>query len=1072
VSSLRNAAALLAGAHNFRDLAPLLASLGFAEPLPLDLDARRAIGLDRAIRRASVATGAGTLRALLLEPAADVPIRETIARVAGQVTAQAPQLLWLLVMVQPATNSLVIAAPAPGARTRISALAIDVEHVTDSDGETLAAMADAASGVDVLVHHRWRELLGRDALTRRFYRELEGLVGTLATSARGRAPDETRRELALLCSSRILFLAFLEAKGWLDGDREFLRHAFDARCSRGGEVHRRLLDPLFFGTLNTPVRRRAAAARALGRIPFLNGGLFARTPLERRAGDLRFSDEALGELIGGLLARYRVTAQESSSAWTEAAIDPEMLGRAFETLMAAGDRRASGAFYTPRAIIERVGGEGLESALETLDVSPAVVHAARDGQPLSAANRDALRRALSKIRVLDPACGSGAFLVHLLERIADLARAAGDERSVGDRRRDVLTRSIFGVDVNPTAVWLCELRLWLSVVIDADEGDPLAVSPLPNLDRHIRVGDALAGPAFDESLRIDAPAALARLRGRYARSTGVRKRLLARALDREERRAAILVAERERDAIAARRRDLICAVRSRDLFAERTIPAPVQRGMLSDLRLRSRQLRRRIAALRSGASLPFSFPVHFADAAAGGGFDLIVGNPPWVRLHNIPPAVRDSLRARYRSFREAAWMPGAEETGAGRGFSAQVDLAALFAERSLALARPGGTVALLLPAKLWRSLAGGGVRRVLDGQAELRAIEDWAESRAAFDAAVYPSFLLARRRGGQDEEEEEWEPSVVRVAVHHRDDALEWHMARARIALDESPGAPWLLLPPNARAAFDRLTAAGTPLARTPLGRPILGVKTGCNEAFIVTPDAGWCDAPNDLWPVRSGEREGRVERRLLRPLLRGETVRAWHAEPDDSAVLWTHDATDAPMRQLPVGASGWLAPWRRQLESRADARRSSRWWTLFRTDAARSHLPRVVWADIGKSPRALVLPPGDATVPINSCYVARTPSLDDAYALAALLNSPLAAAWLAAIAEPARGGYHRYLGWTLARLPIPTEWPRAVSILAPLAREALDGEVPDAAMLTDAAIRAYRVRSVDMEPLLTWCLR
>lgn len=1072
MSSLRNAAALLAGARTFRDLAPLLAPLGFAEPLALDLDARRAIGLDRAIRRASVANGPGTLRALLLEPAADVTIRETASRVAGRVTAQAPQLLWLLVMVQPATNSLVIAAPAPGARTRISALAIDVEHVTDSDGETLAAMADAASGVDVLVHHRWRELLGRDALTRRFYRELEGLVGTLATSARGRAPIETRRELALLCSSRILFLAFLEAKGWLDGDREFLRHAFDARCSRHGEVHRHLLDPLFFGTLNTPVRRRAAAARALGRIPFLNGGLFARTPLERRAGDLRFSDEALGELIGGLLARYRVTAHESSSAWTEAAIDPEMLGRAFESLMAAGDRRASGAFYTPRAIIERVGGEGLDAALESLDVSPAVVHAARDGQPLSAANRDALRRALSKIRVLDPACGSGAFLVHLLERIADLARAAGDGRSVGDRRRDTVTRSIFGVDVNPTAMWLCELRLWLSVVIDADECDPLAVPPLPNLDRHVRVGDALAGPAFDEVLRIDAPAALARLRGRYARSTGVRKRLLARALDREERRAAILVAEHERDAIAARRRDLICAVRSRDLFAERTIPAPVQRGMLSDLRLRSRQCRRRIAALRAGAPLPFSFPVHFADAAASGGFDLIVGNPPWVRLHNIPPAVRDSLRARYRSFREAAWMPGAEETGAGRGFSAQVDLAALFVERSLALARPGGTVALLLPAKLWRSLAGGGARRVLDGQAELRAIEDWAESRAAFDAAVYPSFLLARKRGGEEEEEEYREPLVVRIAVHRRDDAIEWNMARARIALDASPGAPWLLLPPDARAAFDRLSAAGTPLARTPLGRPILGVKSGCNEAFIVTPDAGWCDARNDLWPITSGERKGRIERRLLRPLLRGESVRAWRAEPDDSAVLWTHDATDAPMKQLPTGASGWLAPWRRQLESRADARRSSRWWMLFRTDAARSHLPRVVWADIGKSPRALVLPAGDATVPINSCYVARTPSLDDAYALAALLNSPVAAAWLAAIAEPARGGYHRYLGWTLARLPIPTEWPRAVSILAPLSREALDGEVPDAAMLTDAAIRAYRVRSVDMEPLLTWCLR
>jgi SAM-dependent methyltransferase len=996
VSSLRSAAALLSAARTFRELPALAAPLGFAEALALDLDARRTLGLDRSIRRASVANGAGTLRALLLEPAADAQLRETAARVASRVTANAPHLLWLLILVHPASGALMIAAPAPGAHTRISALTVDVARVTDSDGETVAAMADAASGVDVLVHHRWRELLGRDALTRRFYRELESVIDRLAASARGSADAAARRELALLCSSRVLFLAFLEAKGWLDGDREFLRHAFDARCARGGEVHRRLLDPLFFGTLNTPVARRATAARALGRIPFLNGGLFARSSIERRAGDVRFTDAALGELIGGLLARYRITAHESSSAWSEAAIDPEMLGRAFESLMAAGDRRSSGAFYTPGAIIERVAGEGLASALESLGVPREVSRDARDRAPIARSDREALLEAISKIRVLDPACGSGAFLVHLLERIAELARSAGDTRSVGERRRDVLTRSIFGVDVNPTAVWLCELRLWLSVVIDAEEGDPHAVRPLPNLDRHIRVGDALAGAAFDESLRIDAPGALARLRGRYSRSTGTRKRQLARALDREERRAAIAVAERESGMLGSRRRDLIFAMRSRDLFAGRTIPAPEKRAMLDTLRLSSRQLRRRIAALRSGAPLPFSFPAHFADASAAGGFDLIAGNPPWVRLHNIPTAMRDALRARYRAFREAAWMPGAEETGAGRGFAAQVDLAALFVERSLALTRPGGTVALLLPAKLWRSLAGGGVRRVLDDRAQLLAIEDWAESRAAFDAAVYPSFLHARRRG---EEPDDDEPSVVRIAVHHRDDALEWKMARARVALDDSPGAPWLLLPPDARAAFDRLAAAGTPLARSSLGRPILGVKSGCNEAFIVTPRAGWRGASNDFWPVTSGDREGRVERRMLRPLLRGESVRAWRAESDESAVLWTHDANDAPLKQLPSGASGWLTPWRRQLESRADAQRAPRWWTLFRTDAARSHQARVVWADIGKSPRALVLPPGDDTVPINSCYVARTSSLDDAFALSALLNSPVAAAWLAAIA-------------------------------------------------------------------------
>lgn len=1067
--SLRNAAALLASARTFSSLVPLLEPLGFGDATPLDAEGRRALGLDSAIRRAAIASGTGTLRALLLETAADAPLRETVSRAAAHVTARAPQLLWLMIVAQRAAGQLVIAAPGAGAR--VSALSVDTAHVADSDGETLAAMFAAATGVDLLVHHRWRELLGRDALTRRFYRELEAVVGDLAESADGRAPAEARRELALLCTSRVLFLAFLEAKGWLDGDREFLRRAFDARCAAGGGVHRRLLNPLFFGTLNTPVARRATAARALGRIPFLNGGLFARSPLERCTGDLVFTDDALGRLIGGLLARYRVTAHESSAAWTEAAIDPEMLGRAFESLMETGERRSTGAFYTPAAIIERVGGEGIDAALASLGVPAGVVLAAGKGATLGEADRDRLRAAVSSVRILDPACGSGAFLVHMLERLADLLAAAGDARSTGDRRRDVLTRSIFGVDVNPTAVWLCELRLWLSVVIDTGESDALAVRPLPNLDRHIRVGDALAGLAFDEITRIAAPAALARLRGRYARSTGAKKRFLARALDREERRAALAAAERERESVAARRRDLICALRSHDLFAQRTLPAAVQRDMLNVLRLHSHQLRRRIAALRSGAPLPFSFPAHFADTAALGGFNLVVGNPPWVRLHNVPPAMREVLRERFRAFREAAWMPGAEETGAGRGFSAQVDLAALFVERAIALARPGGVVALLVPAKLWRSLAGGGVRRVLDDRTDLLALEDWAESRAAFDAAVYPSLLLARRR---DEEEDDGggEPVVVRAAVHHRDTALAWTMARARLPLDDTPGAPWLLIPPDARAAFNRIATAGVPLARTALGRPILGVKSGCNDAFIVTPRAGWRSARNDFWPVAGSGREGRVERRLLRPLLRGEAVRAWRSEPDDAALLWTHDHADAPLRELPAGAAAWLSPWRRRLESRADAQRGVRWWSLFRTDAARSHQPRVVWSDIGKTPRALVLPPGDATVPINSCYVARTRSLDDAHALAALLNSPVAAAWLAAIAEPARGGYHRYLGWTLARLPIPAEWERAVEILAPLAREAIDGDVPDPATLTDAVIRAYRVRSVDIEPLLTWCLR
>jgi hypothetical protein len=174
----------------------------------------------------------------------------------------------------------------------------------------------------------------------------------------------------------------------------------------------------------------------------------------------------------------------------------------------------------------------------------------------------------------------------------------------------------------------------------------------------------------------------------------------------------------------------------------------------------------------------------------------------------------------------------------------------------------------------------------------------------------------------------------------------------------------------------------------------------------------------------------------------------------------------------LPPLAAKWLARWRRRLAARSDARAGKPWWTLFRTPAASAARARVVWADMGRAPRALLLPAGDRTVPLNSCYVVPCDDHDDALALTALLNSSLAAAWLHVLAEPARGGYHRYLGWTVALLPLPRDWPCARQLLAPLAQRALDGDVPDACELLETATRAYRLRARDVAPLIAWCGR
>ena len=1053
------AASLLASTSPDR-LGALATMLGFAnEPLPLDDAVRRALHLASApIIDARIVPGRGTLRALLVALDASIPLHASVALVASRLAAHAPHLLWLLLASQHGASGVVVAAwSGDRARPRVAALLVDREHVAASDAETLVALADVPHSTDTLAHACWLETLGRESLSRRFYRALERVVHEMGSAARGRIEPEQSAELALLYVSRLIFLSFLESKGWLNDDHRFLENAFERCMERGGEFHSRVLRPLFFGTLNTPVGRRARVARDFGRVPFLNGGLFARTTLERRRRDITFPDEALGTVFDDLLVPYRFNAREESNEWSQAAIDPEMLGLAFESLMHEGTRRASGAFYTPHALVARVTRSALVDALASSDAPGVAVEAALAGERVEPEIGRALRERSAAIRVVDPACGSGAFLVHALEELSALRLRLGDPRSTDEVRREMLTRSIFGVDINPMAVWLCELRLWLSVIIEGTASDPLAVTPLPNLDRHIRVGNSLSGELWDDALPVRGGDQLGLLRERYARATGARKRTLKRALDSAERAAAIAHLESEHRRCSARRRDLISALRGRDLFGQRVRAGVAERQRLAVERARSHELCASLRSLRGGGALPFAWVAQFPDIARRGGFDVVIANPPWVRLHRIPPAERAALRERYAVFRTAAWERGASLARAGPGFAAQVDLAALFTERSLALLRGGGTMALLLPAKLWSSLAGGGVRRLLGDRTHVVALEDWSESPAAFDAAVYPSLLVARRTTLPREVPAVVAPCVA-AAVHRGHDTLRWEIDPRRLALDD-PASPWLIMPPAVRDAFDRLTRAGVPLAESALGPPQLGVKCGCNEAFVVQRTEV------------SGNTEP-VERSLLRPLLRGERTMPWRTKRPDEWLIWTHDESGAPLKALPPLAARRLARWRSRLAARTDLRAGALWWSIFRIGAANSERARVVWADVGRTPRALVLKPGDRTVPLNSCYVLPCNEVDDALAVAALLNSGVAAAWLAALAEPARGGYKRYMAWTVSLLPLPRDWDGARRLLVPLAERAEEGEPPGMAELDAAVLRAYRVKSAFAAPLLTWHAR
>jgi hypothetical protein len=276
-------------------------------------------------------------------------------------------------------------------------------------------------------------------------------------------------------------------------------------------------------------------------------------------------------------------------------------------------------------------------------------------------------------------------------------------------------------------------------------------------------------------------------------------------------------------------------------------------------------------------------------------------------------------------------------------------------------------------------------------------------------------------------------------------------IATTNLAAEHHPGAPWRLIPDTVRRAADILAHAGTRWTDTLLPPPSLGIKTGCNDAFLLA-DA---EIPHALRP-------------FTRPVLRGDHVRAWHTPDSATAIVVPCDANGQTLTRLTAPLARHFAPHERALVTRTDLRPREPWWSLFRTDLLGSHGWRVIWADIGRTLRATLLPPHCTTVPLNSCYGVRLHDPVDAHALTALLNAPLTTAWLSLVAEPARGGYLRFLGWTVLALPMP-DWQRAREMLAPLTARARRNEPVNTETLHLATLEAYGVQHRDIDALLAW---
>ena len=526
-----------------------------------------------------------------------------------------------------------------------------------------------------------------EPVTKDFFAEykriFESAMVSVAGFGEGEEEEESKRTFVQTLFNRLMFVYFLSRKGWLrlDGSADYLNALWQDYESghEGSNFYACRLRNLFFDGLNNPSSKDP---------PFINGGLFEKTNLDWRDG-ITVPDEAIRQVLTGLFDRFNFTVMESTPFDIEVAVDPEMLGKVFEELVTG--RHDSGAYYTPRPVVSFMCREALKGYLEGQDTGLDAEAIARfvdrqDTEGIGVPQATEMARALAELTVVDPACGSGAYLLGMMQELVELRvrlfNVTQDAKSLYDLKLEIIQRNLYGVDIDSFAVNIAMLRLWLSLAIDYEGATP---EPLPNLDFKVVCGDSLLGP--DPSSGTEVQGGLGYSQEKVQRLGDLKGKFLraSSGADKDRLRADIA-------SVNAEIREALGAVADEEVL---------------------------------------NWRVEFAEVFGGGrGFDIAIANPPYVRLSKDGGHLGNLYQ--------------------GCGYEVFVktgDIYQLFYERGCQMLQPERGILAYITSNSWlKAEYGKPLRRYFtDKQAPLLLLE---LGKDVFESAIVDSGVLMLRSGG------------------------------------------------------------------------------------------------------------------------------------------------------------------------------------------------------------------------------------------------------------------------------------------------------------------------------------
>lgn len=532
-----------------------------------------------------------------------------------------------------------------------------------------------------------------------------------------------------------------ELDHWGNGEKAFIRHLFD-KLPENKNFFDDYLEPLFYEALNKKRGKNSYYKRFNCRIPFLNGGLFK--PLKKynwKGVDFdipnSFFSNAEGTGALDVFDRYNFTMCEDEPLEREVAVDPEMLGKIFENLLDAKDRKSKGAFYTPREIVHYMCNETLSNYLANktgipyeeikefviFGDNPKVANVMDNENIIK--NADKLDEALKSIKVADPAVGSGAFPLGMLSEIVKLRNTLSkyiienmypivkeasesqkkqikryrameyEKRNQYDLKLETIQNSIFAVDIEASAVDIAKLRLWLSLVVDENldptqeqqqlgdhkQADP---RPLPNLDYNIMCGNSLVDEfegikLFDERLlnKKDYNTSSVDIERQMSLFGGFQK-IIDDLLEDLFRKQEALFGEQDNE----KKEKLIANIESN---IDEIIRAKLNGENNTD------GLAKYEECLKQKTKPFFLWKLYFGKIfKENGGFDVVIGNPPYVGEEGNKSLFRDIASTEFGKMY----------------YTGKMDLWYFFTSRAIELIKDKGIVSYIAPNN-WMTTTGG-----------------------------------------------------------------------------------------------------------------------------------------------------------------------------------------------------------------------------------------------------------------------------------------------------------------------------------------------------------------------------